>query len=49
MRVKLGLKKLMNIKPIYEMKSLILRKIPNEGVKKKKQGKEIDLENLHKF
>ena len=35
MRVKSRLKKLMNIKPIYELKSRILGKIRNQRVKKK--------------
>ena len=49
MRVKLRLMKLMNIKPIYEPKSWILGKIRNQGVKKKKQEKEIVLKNLYNF
>ena len=49
MRVKLRLKKLMNIKPIYQLKSLVLRNIRNQGVKKKKQEKEIVLKNRYNF
>ena len=49
MRVKLHLKKLMNIKPIYQLKSVVLRKIQNQEVKKKKQGREVVLNNLHNF
>ena len=49
MRVKLRLMKLMNIKLIYEPKSWILGKIRNQGVKKKKQEKEIVLKNLYNF
>ena len=48
MRVKLRLKKLMNIKPIYLLKSLILGKTRNQGIKKKKRKKSV-LDNLYNF
>ena len=37
----------MNIEPIYQLKSWILGKIRNQGVKRKKQEKEIVLKNLY--
>ena len=47
MRAKLLLKKLMNVKLIYLPKSLILKNTRNDEVKKKKQEKEIFLQNLY--
>ena len=49
MRAKLLLKKLMNVKLIYLPKSLILKNTRNDEVKKKKQEKEIVLQNLYNF
>ena len=49
MRAKLLLKKLMNVKLIYLPKSLILKNTQNDEVKKKKQEKEIVLQNLYFF
>ena len=44
MRVKLGLKKLINIKPIYWLRSWILRKIRNQGVQRKNKKKKLFLQ-----
>ena len=49
MRAKLRLKKQINIKPIYLLKSWVLRKIQNQRVQKKKQEKEIVLKNSYNF
>ena len=39
----------MNIKPIYQLRSLILGKKQNQEVKKKKTRKKIVLQNLYNF
>ena len=49
MMVKLHLKKLIHIKPIYWLKLCILGQIRNQRVQKKKQEKEIVLKNLQHF
>ena len=49
MRVKLHLKKLINIQSIYWLKLCILGQIRNQRVKKKKTRKINLLKNLHNF
>ena len=49
MRVKLHLKKPINIQPIYWLKLCILGQIRNQRVKKKKQQKQTVLKNLYNF